>query len=397
MARTDSQQSIIEQFEAVGSIDSRFENIECVSPSVSGEKKGCFSIIFTADDIAEGKKAAIKLMDPDWLGDKYRLAGFDREPEILNRLIHKRRCLKLIYGPKPFDWQIQMPGGGTGVFKVNYFISEWLDVDVEPYFLDQQSYDALVKLKIFRNVVLAVDAIHSEDVSHRDIKADNFRGFKDRNELTIALIDFGTAAHLENPLVTDSIEYPKFSVGAAAFSGPEAFVGFASCREIGKLTDIYALGGLLYQLFNLELFGKARADNVDFEPVLTYLSKMLAPLSNDMDKINVWTREVQKIKYLLEPPKIDGPGSTLPKSIIYLISKIHKEMTLFDFTERTSNLKPVIIAIDSAIRVLENHRLDQIKLERKRNIRRLRKEKIKRREQKITEYLSRKQLLVEKC
>ena len=278
MGRTAEQQSLIEQFEAVDSIDSRFENIRCISPSPTGEKKGCFSIILCADDIAEGKRAAIKLMDPNYLGEAYRLAGFDREPQILNRLKNKHRCLQLLYGPKSFDWHVQLPGGGDGSHSINYFITEWIDEDVETYFLEQQSHDALVKLKIFRSVVLAVDAIHSEDVSHRDIKYDNFRAYIDGKDLIIVLIDFGTAAHFENPLVTDLNEYPMCTVGARAFSAPEAFVGFASCRKVGKLTDIYALGGLLYQLFNRELFAKAREGNKHFLPALNYMSAKIAPL-----------------------------------------------------------------------------------------------------------------------
>ena len=109
----------------------------------------------------------------------------------------------------------------------------------------------------------------------------------------------------------------------------------------------------------------------------------------------MWANEAKQFRFILEPPKIDRPGNTVPKSIVSLISKIHREMTVFDFTERTNSLNPVISTIDSAIRVLENHRFDKERLERKRKMRQLRIAKLRRREQRLAEYLSKKRLLKE--
>lgn len=395
MARTVKQQSLIEQLESLGSIDSRFENIKCINTSITGERKGCLSLIFSADDLAEDKKVALKFIDPEFLGDRYRLAAFNREPEVLNRLKNKRRCLKLIFGPNSFDWQILMPDKSISTLSIDYFVTDWLNEDVEKYFLDQQSYEALIKLQIFRSAVLAVAAFHDEGISHRDIKYDNLRAYKERGELIVIVIDFGTAVHFHNPLATTALDYPQMSVGAPAFSAPEALIGLASHRKLGKLTDIYALGGLLYQMFNRELFGRARAKNLHFETALSFIAAKMAPLRADDEKIRVWANETPQFKYVLEPPKIESPGNNVPMSVVTIISKIHREMTLFDYRDRTQDLQSVIPRIDSAINVLKNHRLDQAKLERKRKLRKFHIEKLRRREQKLAEYLNKNNLLIE--
>ncbi len=345
MARTVNQQSLIDQLEMAESINNRFEDIKCVNSPESGEKRGCFSLVFSANDLVEDKKVAIKAMDPECYTDTYRMIAFDREPEILRKLKNKRRCLKLISGPDNFDWQITTPSGDSSSLPVKYYVSDWLDIDVDTYFLEQQRHEALLKLRIFRSAVLAVDAFHSENISHRDIKHDNLRAYQDGEELVIVVIDFGTAAHFDDSLATSSSDYPNRTVGAPAFSGPEAFLGLASCREIGKLTDIYALGALLYQLFNHELFARARENNKDFSPVMTYLDMKLALLNTHEDKIKGWAKEAPPFKDMLEPPKFDSPSNNAPRSVVSILSKICREMTLFNFQDRTQKLLPIVTAV----------------------------------------------------
>ncbi len=397
MARTHKQQSLIQQIEALDHLEYRFENLKCINSSILGKRKGCLSLVFIADDVAEDKKVALKFIDPEYLGDRYRLATFNREPEILKKLQNKHRCLTLILGGNSFNWEISMAGGLTSTLPIDYFVTDWLDEDIEEYFLEQQDYEAAIKLKIFRSAVLAVASFHSEGICHRDLKQDNFRAYRNKNELVAVAIDFGTAAHFNEPKVTTALNYPNASVGAPAFSAPEAIAGLASHRKIGNLTDIYALGALLFNMFNLDLFAKARAKNQHFLPALTFLQAKMARANNEKDKEQIWNDEVGNFRFSLIPPPLDYPGNSVPKSVLTVLSKIQQEMTKFDFRDRITNLQKVITQIDIAIRILNNQRYDQWKLEKRRKMSELRTDKLRRREIKLAEYLTNKKALIRRC
>jgi serine/threonine protein kinase len=181
------------------------------------------------------------------------------------------------------------------------------------------------------------------------------------------------------------------SVGARAFSAPEQLVGMASKREIGKLTDVYALGTLLYQLFNLKIFAYPRATD-EFEKIIRFLHMVMGSKTMEQ-KEEIWAREVPKFRHQLEPPRIDGAGHSIPPSLIALFSETVRSMTIFDYKERLSDLGLVLKRVDSAIAVLEN-----IQLDRKLTVRRERKkerriEKLAYQKQKLEEYLARRKRL----
>jgi serine/threonine protein kinase len=386
MPRSPKQQSLIEQLERVLLLDGRFKDILCVNCDPVGERQGVTALVFSAIDIVEDAKVAIKFLDPELLGDTYRTAAFEREPEILRQLARKKRCLNLVSGMSEFGWEIDLAGTKSS-FPMKYFPTNWLDIDIEPFFVSQDKYSSLEKLNIFRSAVLAVDSFHSEGISHRDIKSDNFRGFIEEGETVAVVIDFGTAAHYDTPLATSSLKYPSFSVGAPAFSSPETLAGFSSYRYIGHLTDIYALGALLYQLFNPEIFAIARGNNKHFEQILMFLKAKLGNGPTFEDKSVIWSNEIKPFRFVLEPPKMDSMYHTIPSSIINILAPLHKSMTLFDYNDRIDNLQFVIRKIDCAIKVLSNEKLDTALALRRQIKRQQRIDKIKYKEEKLIKYL----------
>lgn len=387
MGITGKEQSVIDQVEACTEIAGRFSNVECINANIGGQRQGCFSLVFKAYDLAEGQDVILKFLSPEVMGNKYRVDSFSRESDILNSLNSKQRCINLIYGPDTFQWKLEVTPGTKYDFDLAYFVTEFLPEEVEPFFLNQTSHLALTKLKIFRSIVLAVAAIHQSDISHRDIKPDNFRGiYVDSGEFLVKVIDYGTAAHYSSPLVTTDTNYPDMSVGASAFSAPEQLVGMASNRDIGKLTDIYALGTLLYQLFNLRIFAHPRATS-EFTQVISFLHMTMGGKSMD-EKVQIWAEEVPKFKHQLEPPTIDCSGHSVPPSLIDILGDTQRRMTLFDYRERLSDLSFVVKRVDSAIRVLENIELDR-HLSKQREIKKQQREqKVAYQKQKLEEFLA---------
>lgn len=393
MGISGKEQSVIQQVESCKDIAGRFTKPTCINASVTGKRQGCFSLVFKAYDVAEGNDVILKFLSPESMGDKYRVDSFSRESDILKLINSNKRCIELVYGPDTFNWQVNVISGVSLDFDLNYFVTEFLPEEIEPFFLKQTNYQALTKLKLFRSIVLAISAIHNSDISHRDIKPDNFRGiYVDSGEILVKVIDYGTAAHYSSPLVTTDTKYPTMSVGARAFSAPEQLVGMASKREIGKLTDIYALGTLLYQLFNLQIFAYPRS-TAEFDKIINYLHMAMGSKKMEQ-KEEIWANVVPKFRHQLEPPRIDDAGHSLPPSLVPLLSELVRSMTVFDYRERIDNLDFVLKRIDSAISVLENIQLDR-KLAMRRELKRKRRiEKLAYQKQKLEEYLAKRERLL---
>ena len=88
-------------------------------------------------------------------------------------------------------------------------------------------------LKTFIGLVETVNACHSKNIIHCDLKPDNILLDADENPI---LIDFGHAIHLET-------SFYSFVRGTDGYQAPEMKLG-----HFGYFTDVYSLGVLLYTL-----------------------------------------------------------------------------------------------------------------------------------------------------
>ena len=194
MTTSTNQLELIRQLENTQLLNGRYEKLSCVNV-VGGDRRGVLSLVFQGFDQAEKALVAIKVMDPDRLGDTYRLAAFEREPKILEIIEGKKRCLQVKNGLKQYEWEVTLSGGTAPLkFQCGFFVTEWIEEDVDDYFFQQDTCDPKVKLAIFRKLLLAVDSLHKTHIFHRDLKVDNIRVKTIDNEQIVIAIDFGTAA-----------------------------------------------------------------------------------------------------------------------------------------------------------------------------------------------------------
>lgn len=384
MTISPNHQSLIQQVEATSQLESRFENIRCVNIN-GGRRRGVLSLVFQGYDILEEKDVAIKFMDPDRLGDKYSIDTFEREPDIISKLNNNKRCLSLVSDINLFPWCLNIPGSKTPInISLQYFTVEWLEEDIEDYFLEQHDFNALEKLEIFRLILLAVEAVHSSNISHRDLKPDNMRLTVRDKEEVVVIIDFNRAAQKTDKNIATEYKEPA---GANAYSSPESFVGFAGDRDVENLTDIYGLGCLLYELFNKEIFGMARSRNPNFDKALYIMANEMLKHSNNEDKLNAWKKKMPELHHVVIPPIINGPSHSIPPCLVKILDRLYSEMTVFNFMERKITLSKARKSIDSAIKILLNEKKQKKILDEKRNKRKIKLEKIRRRDERLNHYL----------
>jgi serine/threonine protein kinase len=370
-----NSQLLVDTLRALPLLDGRFTDIRLVNyNAASGEKRGCFSLVFSAIDTTSGRRVALKFydLDPNWVRDKYRRESFVRESEILQSLLNRDRCLQLVQAVSPYDLPVNA-GGVQVVLACQYFAVEWIDGEIDRYFSEQHAQDPVDKLHLFNEIVLAVEALHRSEIFHRDLKADNLRAIQDVLKRVVVAIDLGTAARFDSGYLRSSYTQP---VGAPAYAAAEAMSGLAANRQLAPYTDVYALGCLLFELFNADYFFYAqRRINQNLDARLTAMAQSLTDRSSEEKEIQQWRVAISKFGAGVTPVTINGPGSSVPPGIAPILNEALAQMTHIDYLRRPKNLEFIRRKIWIAIRLLQHQREYQARLERARDLRRKRVER----------------------
>jgi serine/threonine-protein kinase len=178
-----------------------------------------------ADGLYE-RRVAIKLLRPG-LGDVGLHARFTRERQILARLGHAHIARLLDAG---------ISADGQPYLALDYVRGEPITDYVQKLGLDLRT-----RLQLFLQVCAAVSHAHANLVVHRDLKPSNILVTTVGD---VCLLDFGIAKLLDQ----DGAQGEITRTGARAFTlhyaAPEQLRG----EVITTMTDVYALGVVLYEL-----------------------------------------------------------------------------------------------------------------------------------------------------
>lgn len=353
---------LVDRLEKLDLLDGRFSNLTLVNMP-NGTKRGFFSLVFKAYDEIVDRSVAIKFFDLDPSKQhQYRLLCFAREHGILKSLDGASRCLQLASGYETYSLEITTAESATFVTPAHYFATEWLEDDIDDFFLKQEQLDAIEKLKLFNEVVLAVESLHSRSVFHRDLKYDNFRSHFVNSKREVVVIDLGTAARLDSPAISSSYSGP---VGFLMYSAPEAFCGMAGIRSIAPCTDMFALGCMLFELFHPDDFPTAyRSVNTDFDLRFSALMSRIDPAAAEQTRVAQWDLEAPRVFAGLTPVTLSRNGSSAPLAVTDLLNGLVSTMTNPNFRYRERSFAKVRHRIWQAVRTLENvaysrHRAEQ--------------------------------------
>jgi len=371
---------LVKHLESLPDLDGRFTNIKCVNYELGKKQRGVLSLVFECNDNIRNQKSILKFYDPGRMTETYRMEAFDREPIILEPLLNKKRCLQLVEGMSVITVTIPTQGSSTVPLDFKYFVIECVENDIDDYFFDFTKFTLLDRLNLFKDIVLGTDALHSAGVHHRDMKPDNLRAHPpENNRQEVVVIDMGTAARLETENLKSS-DYDQ-PVGAPAYAPPEAYCGLSGVRTIGRYSDYYALGCMLYELTNKHFFYEAIDHQKNVAPVLYLINQRLRKLGSIEQKMAEWSQHVHTFKHSIVIPDIGGKGSLVPRSVSNELQDVLEALVHLDYTERPKDLLWVRNRIDGVIKILEHKRWE--------NQRRIEKEKRKKnKENKIRKHLN---------
>jgi serine/threonine protein kinase len=191
--------------------------------------RGGMGVVWLAARADGGLKRDVALKFPLLYLDSQTLANrFARERDILARL-EDARIARL------YDAGVTAQGQP-------YLVLEYVAGEAVTEYCDHQALDIRARLRLFQDVLQAVQYAHTNLVVHRDLKPSNILV---TNAGHVRLLDFGIAKLLEDGDAAET-EITRFAGHALTpdYASPEQIAGHA----ITTAADVYSLGILLYEL-----------------------------------------------------------------------------------------------------------------------------------------------------
>ncbi len=130
--------------------------------------------------------------------------------------------------------------------KAGHLVLEYVDgIDLDVLLQDEEFLPLDLTLAIAAQTLSGLQAAHSENILHRDIKASNIRLGRDG---VVKVLDFGIARAPEDERITRT----GLVVGTPSHMAPEVLAG----DDASTASDIYSVGVVLYRLLSGRRFAR---------------------------------------------------------------------------------------------------------------------------------------------
>ena len=326
-------------------IEDRFTNVRRIDEKGGN---GYFSLVLTADDLKTGKKVALKFFDPIEQGNSDRLDRFEREEQMLKLLANEPLVINTVgNGIGTLTKELEVPISRLKIpIRLRYFTMELADGNLENCIYLKKN-NALTLLIYFKDMIKSVFRIHNRKICHRDLKPSNFLLLNGQ----IRLSDFGTAKAMDGTMPKIRSVY-KEPVGDMNYYAPELIFSIGIADEYVYLSDIFALGAILFEMFsNTVLTTQIYTQDVliRFMKVGQVLLKM-----DSKKRIETYLSLVNDMSKIIKFPDIDSYNDKVPKSIKHYLNEIYMGLTNIDFFKRMDNQNSIHRKLDICIKILRN-------------------------------------------
>ena len=193
---------------------------------------GGMGAVYRGTHILMDKTVAIKVLRPSLAADEKIVARFSREARAASRISHPNALSVTDFGEDE---------NGT-VFLVMEFLS---GKTLKQIIRDEGPLSLARTVDIMRQVGDALNAAHSQNVVHRDLKSDNIMLQTTAVGDHAKVLDFGIAKINEPEEYDSELTAPNLVIGTPQYMSPEQC---SHDSEIDARSDIYSFGVILYEM-----------------------------------------------------------------------------------------------------------------------------------------------------
>jgi eukaryotic-like serine/threonine-protein kinase len=201
--------------------------------------EGGMGRVYEAEHIDIGRRVALKILHP----------AYSQTPDLVERLRREARAASKIAHPNVVD----VTDSGTTPDGAFFFVMEYLEgIELGELIYREKRLDIRRTLMIGAQICRALQAAHEVNVIHRDLKPENVLILRrDGQRDFVKVLDFGIAKSGNDSDLPEShggrrLTQPGMTMGTPEYMAPEQ----ASGKPADPRSDIYAVGGLLYEMLS---------------------------------------------------------------------------------------------------------------------------------------------------
>ncbi|HWG21903.1 MAG TPA: serine/threonine-protein kinase [Terracidiphilus sp.] len=201
--------------------------------------RGGMGVVYLAEHLFLGGRAALKFLSPELSRERHFIQRFRNEARAGFQLRHPNIVEVM---------DLDQAEDGSLFIAMEYVdgisLRGLMEAESDPHFQREARQPIETSLRIARGIASGLAAAHARGIVHRDIKPENILFVQTASGDVPKIADFGIASMLEGVTLRTGTRGLMLT---PEYASPEQWRGMAS-GEIDGRADLYALGGVLYEM-----------------------------------------------------------------------------------------------------------------------------------------------------